>query len=73
MSTAQVTWQRRLMYGGSLVCQVESVRVLPALRGRGLGGELMRWIVWPSAGGGQSVDAESWLARSSVLMGAPVL
>jgi GNAT superfamily N-acetyltransferase len=45
VATAQVTWQRRLMYGGGLVCQIESMRVLSALRGRGLGAELIEWIV----------------------------
>jgi GNAT superfamily N-acetyltransferase len=45
VATAQVTWQRRLMYGAGLVCQVESVRVEAAYRGSGLGGELMRWII----------------------------
>lgn len=45
VATAQVTWQRRLMYGAGLVCQVESVRVWSAHRGCGVGGELMRWII----------------------------
>jgi GNAT superfamily N-acetyltransferase len=45
VATAQVTWQRRLMYGAGLVCQIESVRVLSALRGQGLGEQLMRWII----------------------------
>lgn len=45
VATAQVTWQRRLMYGGGLVCQIESVRVLSSLRNRGLGAELIDWIV----------------------------
>jgi GNAT superfamily N-acetyltransferase len=45
VATAQVTWQRRLMYGGGLVCQIESVRVLASLRNRGLGAQLIDWIV----------------------------
>lgn len=45
VATAQVTWQRRMMYGAGLVCQIESVRVASRLRGRGLGGELIGWIV----------------------------
>jgi len=45
VATAQVTWQRRLMYGGGLVCQVESVRVSSQRRNDGLGSELMRWII----------------------------
>ena len=45
VATAQVTWQRRMMYGAGLVCQVESVRVAAARRSEGLGGELMRWII----------------------------
>lgn len=45
VATAQVSWLRRLMYRGSLVCQVESVRVASASRGHGIGTALMRWIV----------------------------
>ena len=45
VATAQVTWQRRMMYRAGLVCQIESVRVLSALRGRGLGRQLIQWIV----------------------------
>jgi GNAT superfamily N-acetyltransferase len=45
VATAQVTWQRRLMYGAALVCQVESVRVSSRHRSAGLGAELMRWII----------------------------
>jgi len=45
VATAQVTWQRRLMYGAGLVCQVESVRVASRRRSAGLGAELMRWII----------------------------
>ena len=45
VATAQVSWQRRMMYGAGLVCQIESVRVTSSLRGRGLGAELIGWIV----------------------------
>jgi GNAT superfamily N-acetyltransferase len=45
VATAQVTWQRRMMYRAGLVCQVESVRVDPAYRSRGLGSTLMQWII----------------------------
>lgn len=44
VATAQVTWQRRLMYGAAPVCQVESVRVTSSRRGHGIGAELMAWI-----------------------------
>ena len=45
VATAQVTWLRRMMYGGGLVCQIESVRVSPELRSGGLGGRLVGWIL----------------------------
>ena len=45
VATAQVTWQRRMMYGAGLVCQIESVRVASDRRGLGLGSELITWIV----------------------------
>jgi GNAT superfamily N-acetyltransferase len=45
VATAQVTWQRRMMYGASLVCQIESVRVSSRRRGQGIGGEIVGWIV----------------------------
>ncbi len=45
VATAQVTWQRRMMYGAGLVCQIESVRVARSARGQGLGRELITWIV----------------------------
>jgi GNAT superfamily N-acetyltransferase len=45
VATAQVTWQRRMMYGASLVCQIESVRVGSQRRGQGIGGEFVGWIV----------------------------
>ena len=45
VATAQITWLRRLMYAGGLVCQVESVRVSSDRRNEGLGGDLMRWVI----------------------------
>jgi GNAT superfamily N-acetyltransferase len=45
VATAQVTWQRRMMYGAGLVCQIESVRVDARQRGEGIGTELIAWIV----------------------------
>ena len=45
VATAQVTWQRRLMYGGGLVCQVESVRVATRARRQGVGTRFVGWIV----------------------------
>jgi GNAT superfamily N-acetyltransferase len=45
VATAQVTWQRRMMYGAGLVCQIESVRVEPRRRGDGIGAALIGWII----------------------------
>jgi GNAT superfamily N-acetyltransferase len=45
VATAQVTWQRRMMYGAGLVCQIESVRVDSRRRGAGIGSDLIGWIV----------------------------
>jgi GNAT superfamily N-acetyltransferase len=45
VATAQVTWQRRMMYGAGLVCQIESVRVDSHRRGEGIGSALIGWIV----------------------------
>jgi GNAT superfamily N-acetyltransferase len=45
VATAQVTWQRRMMYGAGLVCQIESVRVDARQRGEGIGTELIAGIV----------------------------
>jgi GNAT superfamily N-acetyltransferase len=45
VATAQVTWQRRMMYGAGLVCQIESVRVDSHRRGEGIGTQLISWIV----------------------------
>jgi GNAT superfamily N-acetyltransferase len=44
VATCQVAWLRRLIYDGGLVCQVESVRVSSAMRGEGLGAELMAYV-----------------------------
>jgi GNAT superfamily N-acetyltransferase len=45
VATAQVTWQRRMMYGASLVCQLESLRVDSRRRGEGIGGAFVEWII----------------------------
>jgi GNAT superfamily N-acetyltransferase len=45
VATAQVSWQRRMMYGAGLVCQIESVRVDSRRRGEGIGSGLIEWIV----------------------------
>jgi GNAT superfamily N-acetyltransferase len=45
VATAPVTWQRRMMYGAGLVCQIESVRVDSKRRGEGIGTGLIGWIV----------------------------
>src|SRR3954471_24222929 len=45
VATAQVTWQRRMMYGAGLVCQLESVRVDSDWRGGGIGSSFVQWIV----------------------------
>ncbi len=45
IATAQVSWQRRLMYRAGLVCQIESVRVSSAHRRNGYGAELINWII----------------------------
>jgi GNAT superfamily N-acetyltransferase len=42
--TAQVTWMRVLSADGGLYCQVEAVRTLAAMRGRGIGALLMESI-----------------------------
>ncbi|HYJ66484.1 MAG TPA: GNAT family N-acetyltransferase [Nocardioidaceae bacterium] len=44
VATCQVAWLRRLIYDGSLICNVESVRVSADARGRGLGAELMEYV-----------------------------
>jgi GNAT superfamily N-acetyltransferase len=45
VATAQVTWVRRLIYGGGEMGIVESVRVRSDLRGNGYGAALMRHVV----------------------------
>jgi GNAT superfamily N-acetyltransferase len=45
VATAQVTWQRRMVYGAGLVCQLESVRVDSNRRGEGIGATFVSWIV----------------------------
>jgi GNAT superfamily N-acetyltransferase len=45
VATGQLTWVRRLTYVGGLMCIVESVRVHPEQRGRGLGQALMRHVI----------------------------
>lgn len=42
--TAQVTWMRMLAADGGLYCQVEAVRTSAALRGQGIGAQLMHHI-----------------------------
>lgn len=42
VATLQLTFVRQLSHRGSKVAQIEAVRVASALRGRGLGGELVR-------------------------------
>ncbi len=44
VATCQVAWLRRLIYDGSMVCNVESVRVSADARGQGLGAELMEYV-----------------------------
>ncbi len=43
--TATVNYLRGLSYDGGLICQVEAVRTAPDLRGRGIGGDLMGFVV----------------------------
>ena len=45
VATAQVTWQRRMMYGAGLVCQIESVRVDSRRRSEGIGSAFVESIV----------------------------
>jgi GNAT superfamily N-acetyltransferase len=44
VATCQVAWLRRLIYDGSMICNVESVRVSGEARGKGLGAELMEYV-----------------------------
>jgi GNAT superfamily N-acetyltransferase len=45
VGTFMLTFIRHLLRQGSLVAQVEAVRVEAPLRGRGLGAEMMRWAI----------------------------
>lgn len=45
VGTFQITFIRQLSHRGGKVAQIESVRVAPTRRGRGLGGEMMRWAI----------------------------
>jgi GNAT superfamily N-acetyltransferase len=45
VATAQASWLRYLMYDGGLVCHLESVRVAPPHRGKGLGQRLVSTII----------------------------
>ena len=55
VGTFMLSFLRHLMRQGSLVAQVEAVRIEPDLRGRGLGSEMMRWVVGESRRRGCSV------------------
>jgi GNAT superfamily N-acetyltransferase len=44
VTTAHVTWIRVLSADGGLYCQVEAVRTASAMRGRGIGAQLMSVI-----------------------------
>jgi GNAT superfamily N-acetyltransferase len=44
VATAQVTWMRMLAADGGLYCQVEAVRTVADLRGRGIGAALMAHV-----------------------------
>ena len=43
--TFQLTFIRNLLRRGTLVAQVESVRVEAALRNRGIGAAMLRWVI----------------------------
>ncbi len=45
VATCQLNFLRHLMHHGGLIAQVESVRTVSHLRGRGLGSALMEWVV----------------------------
>jgi GNAT superfamily N-acetyltransferase len=45
VGTFMLTFIRHLLRQGSLVAQIEAVRVDAPLRGRGLGAEMMRWAI----------------------------
>lgn len=44
VTTAHLSWLRVLMYDGGLMCQIESVRTMSAMRGQGIGNQLMAHI-----------------------------
>ena len=44
VTTAHLSWLRVLMYDGGLMCQIEAVRTATALRGQGIGNQLMACI-----------------------------
>ena len=52
--TFMLTFIRHLMRRGTPVAQIESVRVDVPLRGKGLGGEMMRWAIEESRRRGAS-------------------
>jgi GNAT superfamily N-acetyltransferase len=45
VGTFMLSFLRHLMRRGSLVAQIEAVRIDPSLRGRGLGTAMMRWAI----------------------------
>ena len=45
VGTFQLTFIPQLGHGGRTVAQIEAVRILAPLRGRGLGAEMMRWAI----------------------------
>jgi GNAT superfamily N-acetyltransferase len=45
VGTFQMTFIRHLSHGAGKVAQIEAVRIAAALRGRGLGAEMMRWAI----------------------------
>ncbi len=45
VATLQVNWLRQLTHDGGLICQIEAVRVVAAMRGQGLGTELMQHVL----------------------------
>jgi GNAT superfamily N-acetyltransferase len=53
--TFMLSFLRHLMRRGSLVAQVEAVRIDAGLRGRGLGTEMMGWVIDESRRRGCSV------------------
>jgi GNAT superfamily N-acetyltransferase len=45
VGTFQLTFIPQLGHGGGKVAQLEAVRIVAPLRGRGLGAEMMRWAI----------------------------